>query len=111
MPSSPNLPDEQLVRAGLNRFAKGDAKLLHHARRHIMVKPQYDERGTPMQRSLLKAALYARQNGVCALCSEAMPMKDSELDRLEGLDGYNEGNCRVVHHACHRKSQEAKNYS
>jgi hypothetical protein len=120
MPSSPNLSDEQLdevrkilseVRLALDGFAKGDSKLLHHARRHVRVQLEYDERGKPMERKVLKATLMAKQGNKCAICQMPLPPKEAELDRACAIGGYTEQNCRVVHHDCHRKDQETKNFA
>lgn len=56
MPVSPHLNDELLqevrgildrVRAELNSISQGDAKTLHHLRRYLMKRLEFDERGTP----------------------------------------------------------------
>lgn len=56
MPESPHLTDELLqevrgildrVRAELNSISQGDAKALHHLRRYLMKRLEFDERGRP----------------------------------------------------------------
>lgn len=71
---------------------------------------EFDERGTPADRTKLKLTLMAKQQGKCAACGEPLPPRESELDRRETAQGYTETNCRLIHHQCHRKAQAAKNY-
>jgi hypothetical protein len=120
MAESPHLTDEQLastrklleiVRAELEKVANGDLKVLFHARRYLQKRLEFDERGTPADRTKLKLTLMAKQQGKCAECGEPLPARDSELDRADAMLGYTEGNCRLVHHHCHRKAQAARNYS
>jgi len=56
MAESPHLPEEVLikvravlerVRADLNNLSEGDAKTLHHARRYVMKRLEFDERSRP----------------------------------------------------------------
>lgn len=120
MAESPHLPDEVLikvravlerVRADLNNLSEGDAKTLHHARRYVMKRLEFDERSRPSDRKDVKLILMAKQQGRCAVCGEPLPAKGSELDRCDPVLGYTEGNCRLIHHECHRKAQAAKNYA
>jgi hypothetical protein len=117
---SPHLTDEQLVavreildrvRTELATLAGGDQKTLHHARRYLMKRLEFDERSRPSDRKDVKLALMAKQQGKCAICGDPLPAKGSELDRKEAVLGYTEDNCRLVHHDCHRKAQAAKNFS
>jgi hypothetical protein len=120
MAESPHLPDEVLikvrevldrVRVELTTLSSGDAKTLHHARRYLMKRLEFDERSRPADRNKLKLTLMARQQGKCPDCGEPLPSRDSELDRADPVLGYTEENCRLVHHACHRKAQALKGYS
>jgi hypothetical protein len=120
MAESPHLTDDILqqvrvllegVRAELNALAKGDATTLHHARRYLMKRLEFDERGTPADRNKLKLTLMAKQQGKCSSCGEPLPPRDSELDRKNPVLGYTEENCTLIHHQCHRKAQAAKNYA
>ena len=119
MPESPHLSDDQLttvrallevVRLELSKISAGDVKVLHHARRYLQKRLEFDERSTPAARAKLRLTLMATQQGKCAMCNEPLPPRDSELDRRDPVLGYTEDNCRLVHHACHRKEQAAKNY-
>jgi hypothetical protein len=119
MTESPHLSDEVLkkvrelldrVRSELKQAASEDPKTLHHARRYLMKRLEFDERGTPGDRTKLKLTLMAKQRGICSYCGEPLPPRDSELDRTDSILGYTEDNCKLVHHACHRKAQAAKNY-
>ena len=120
MVESPNLNDDVLkqvrellerVRAELNMLGNGNAKTLHHARRYLMKRLEFDERGTPADRNKLKLTLMAKQQGKCSSCGEPLPPRDSELDRKNLVLGYTEENCTLIHHQCHRKAQAAKNYA
>lgn len=120
MAESPHLSDEVLaqvrkildrVRTELGVVSNGDAKTLHHARRYLMKRLEFDERGTPADRNKLKLTLMAKQQGKCAFCGEPLPPRDSELDRSDPVLGYTEENCKLIHHQCHRKAQAAKNYA
>jgi hypothetical protein len=120
MPVSPHLNDELLkevrgildrVRVELNIVSQGDAKTLHHLRRYLMKRLEFDERGTPADRNKLKLTLMAKQQGKCSTCGEPLPPRDSELDRKDPVLGYTEENCTLIHHQCHRKAQAVKNYA
>jgi hypothetical protein len=120
MAESPNLTDAALtqvreildrVRADLTSLSNGNQKTLHHARRYLMTRLEFDERGTPAERNKLKLTLMAKQLGKCPDCGEPLPPRDSELDRTDPVLGYTEENCKLVHHNCHRKAQAAKNYA
>lgn len=120
MAESPHLADEVLnkvrevldrVRAELTALSDGDAKTLHHARRYLMKRLEFDERSRPADRNKLKLTLMARQQGKCPDCGEPLPPRDSELDRTDPVLGYTEENCKLVHHHCHRKAQALKGYS
>lgn len=77
---------------------------------NVMKQLEYDERGKPMERKVLKATLSARQNNKCAICDQPLT-KESELDRSVAHFGYTEDNCRIVHHECHRKAQQEKKFT
>jgi hypothetical protein len=120
MSESPHLSDEQLasvreildrVRAELETLADGDPNTLHHARRYLMKRLEFDECGTPAERKKLKLTLRERQGHNCASCGEPLALEDSELSRTDPVLGYTEDNYRLVHHHCHRTAQAAKNYS
>jgi hypothetical protein len=123
MSSSPHLADQELtrirqlldtVRSELDKIAQGDLDKLHHGRRYIMKRLEFDERGTPAQRKNLRLALMAKQMGICPICKDPdrpLPARESELDRIKAALGYTLENTRLVHHECHRKSQAERNYS
>jgi hypothetical protein len=70
----------------------------------------YDEREKPARKKLT-IMKYDEQKGLCASCSEPMPIKNSGLDRRNAADGYTPENTRLVHGDCHRKDQAARGYS
>ena len=101
----------QLVKAELHTLSGGDARLMWALRRKLAKELVYLERSTPAARNKLKALMWAKQSGICALCSEPMPQKSSELDRTAAYLGYIESNVRLVHHECHIKDQAGKGYA
>lgn len=119
--ANPKLTDEQRiqlfvplferVKAELHALSEGDARLMWALRRKLAKELVYIERSTPAMRNKLKAVMWAKQNGKCALCGEPMPQKGSELDRTAAYLGYVESNVRLVHHDCHIKDQAAKDYA
>jgi hypothetical protein len=120
MAESPHLTDAVLtqvrkilerVRADLTSLSNGDPKTLHHARRYLMKRLEFDERSKPSDRKDVKLILMAKQQGKCSICGEPLPAKGSELDRSDPVLGYTEENCKLVHHECHRKAQAAKNFA
>src|SRR3954453_8960905 len=76
------------VRTLLKNLAGADHDLLFAFRRKVYKELIYDERGKPMARRKLKLLKYDEQHGKCAICSEAMPVRYSELDRCSASAGY-----------------------
>jgi hypothetical protein len=99
------------VKDELQQISSGDAQLLWALRRKLTKELGYLERGTPLERTKLKEIKWQAQKGLCALCGEPLPKKNSELDRYEAYLGYREANVRLVHHKCHVKDQEIKKYT
>jgi pyruvate-formate lyase-activating enzyme len=69
------------IREEIHRIAMGDEKLAVQIRRYVSKQLMYDERGTPVERREKKVRLYERQKGLCALCSQPLELKRSELHR------------------------------
>jgi ribosomal protein L44E len=101
----------QAARGQLKEAARDDPTLLWALRRFVYLRLQYDERGKPMQRKILKLTKMASQKGLCAVCREELPERGAELDRFNAMDGYTEANTRLVCHECHRKSQAEKGFA
>jgi hypothetical protein len=82
-------------------------------RRKIAKTLIYQERGNPVHRRNLKRQKYAAQNGLCAICGQALPENGhyAELDRLKAREGYTSENTRLVHHQCHIADQQEKGYA
>ena len=99
------------IRERLTALSVGDPLLLFAYRRKIVKELGYDERGKPGARGKMKALKWGEQQGRCAECGELLPLKYSELDRRNAVDGYTQENTELVHAECHRKRQEAKGYS
>ena len=99
------------IRDQLKDLAGEDNSLLFAYRRKIAKELQYDERGKPGLRGKLKAMKWGLQNGKCAECDEEMPVKYSELDRKNAIDGYTAENTELVHAKCHQARQAAKGYT
>lgn len=99
------------IREELASLAGGDADLLFAYRRKVAKMLVYDERSGPMLRRKLKAAKRTEQNGLCALCGDALPAKYVVLDRFRAVDGYTPANTRLLCEACDRKVQIERGYA
>jgi hypothetical protein len=104
-------PLHQRVLADLTATGKGAPEILWALRRKLARDLTYMERSTPAARKKLKARMFAKQNGRCALCGKQMIQRGAELDRFNPYDSYVENNVRLVHHDCHIADQECKHYS
>lgn len=98
------------VKAMVEDAASGDPVLLFALRRRLFIRLMYWERSTPAERTKLKADKWRDQDGRCAICGQPTERKGSELDRADPVLGYTAENTRLVHHACHRRDQEAKRF-
>lgn len=98
------------VRKRLGDLSGDDRDLLFAYRRKVYKELMHDERGKPMARRKLKLLKHDEQRGLCAICSEQLPIRYSELDRRNAADGYTQENTRLVHGDCHRKDQAARGY-
>ncbi len=99
------------IRERLIALAAGDRLLLFAYRRKVTKELGYDERGKPGARGKLKALKWGRQGGKCAHCGDDLPLKYSELDRKNAVDGYTPENTELVHAKCHQERQAAKGYT
>jgi hypothetical protein len=98
------------VKEQVRDAAGGDPVLLFALRRRLYARLMYWERGAPGERTKLKKEKWQTQNGLCAICDQALELKGSELDRADPVLGYTASNTRLVHHTCHRTDQEAKGF-
>lgn len=98
------------VRSRLVELSGDDAALLFAYRRKIAKELIYDERSKPMVRRQLKSLKRRTQNGLCAMCSMALPEKYVILDRLEAAGGYTDANTRLICEACDREVQRGRGY-
>lgn len=92
-------------------LSEGNAETLWALRRKLAKELMYMERSTPTARNKLKALMFKKQRGICALCDKELVQKGSELDRFNAFGGYVESNVRLVHHECHVADQESKGYA
>jgi hypothetical protein len=99
------------IRRRLTGLAAGDPLLLFAYRRKVTKELVYDERGMPGARAKLKALKWGQQKGKCLQCGCDLPLKYSELDRKNAVDGYTIENTELVHAKCHQKRQAAKGYT
>ncbi|MBU6413126.1 MAG: hypothetical protein KGS45_06605 [Planctomycetes bacterium] len=99
------------IRAKIATAASGDEALFWALRRKIFKELMHDERGQPMARQALKEAKRHAQGGLCVVCQEQLPEKNSVLDRLEAMKGYTVENTRLLCPSCDTRLQEAKVYS
>lgn len=95
----------------LSELAGDDPVLLFALRRRLYTRLMHMERGTPAERTRLKAKKWNDQGGKCALCGESMEQHGSELDRRYPVLGYTVENTQLVHHECHVRNQAEKGYS
>jgi uncharacterized protein with PIN domain len=105
------LPVLERLRADIRSLAGEDESALFQMRRYIAKRLEFDERGNPQMRKKLKDTKWKKQRGLCAQCNGELPIRGAELDRTLAPLGYTEENTRLVCHACHRSSQEAKNFA
>lgn len=101
----------QDIRSRLHILAGEQQDLLFAYRRKIAKELIYDERGKPMKRKVLKLNKMIAQKGLCAECHLELPKRGAELDRINAMEGYTDGNTRLVHHDCHVRSQEQKHFA
>lgn len=95
----------------LERLSGGDARLHWALRRKLTKELLYLERSTPAARTKLKMKKWIEQKGICPVCSQLLPEKNAELDRIEAFLGYVPENTRLVHHDCHIAEQAKKKYA
>ena len=99
------------IRARLTDLAGADPLLLFAYRRKVVKELGYDERRKPGVRGKLKALKWGQQSGKCAHCGDDLPLKYSELDRKNAMEGYTAENTELVHAKCHHLRQAAKGYT
>jgi len=99
------------IRKNLKGLSGRDAALEFAYRRKIAKELQYDERGKPAKRKLLKSRKWREQNRQCAECKKEIEVAYSELDRKEAIKGYTAENTELVCAACHHKRQAARGYA
>lgn len=98
------------IRTEILAVAGDDRDLIFQMKRYIAKRLEFDERGTPTQRRKLKAQMWKKQLGLCALCQGKLPERGAELDRFKAIDGYTVENTQLVCHPCHRKAQAARDF-
>jgi hypothetical protein len=99
------------VRKQIDGLSQGDPELRFALNRRMFNRLMHDERGTPADRTKLKAEKWKAQEGRCAICNRLMEQKGSELDRTEASNGYTAANTRLVHHDCHVNDQSEKGFT
>jgi hypothetical protein len=104
------------VRQRITETGEGDPVFTFALRRYVYKNLSYDERGTPAQRTKLKLEKLIEQGGECVYSECKMPDRkitkadEPELDRIDQVKGYTSENTVLMHHACHRASQDKKGY-
>ena len=63
------------VRRRISRATKKDLARVWAMRRYVYTRLIYDEKGTPMQRRILKMKKMISQKGLCAICRRKLPKK------------------------------------
>ena len=104
-------PLHELVTARLKELSGNNDQLLWALRRKLAKTLSYDERGTPMHRRRIKSLKRVEQQGLCAVCREPLPARDSILDRLEAMHGYTLENTRLLCRSCDFKIQSERKFS
>jgi ribosomal protein L44E len=99
------------VRSRLVLLAGGDDALHWALRRKLAKELTYDERSKPMQRRALKGRKRKAQEGLCTECRSALPLSGAVLDRLNAMDGYTDGNTRLICPGCDVRIQMEKRYT
>jgi hypothetical protein len=99
------------IRGRLTVLAGNDPLLMFAYRRKVVKELGYDERSNPTARAKLKSLKWHRQERRCAECGREMPLKYSELDRMNAAERYTEQNTELVHAKCHQARQAAKGYA
>jgi hypothetical protein len=100
----------QRVQRDVKRLSQDDARLAFAYIRKVGKELEYIERGKPMVRRRLKEKLL-RTDGRCAECRKPLPDSEFEMDRLDPVLGYVEGNVELVHHECHRRRQRERRFA
>lgn len=99
------------IRRQLAELSSGDKELLFAYRRKVAKELMYDERSKPMVTRALKNKMRKKQEGVCALCEEALPPTYCVLDRFKAVDGYVEANVRLICQSCDTAVQKERAYT
>jgi hypothetical protein len=101
------------VRESLAGLSGGDSALLFAYRRKLAKELGYDERNKPAQRRALKRRKLIGQNGLCAACGCALPPGafGAVLDRVNAMDGYTDGNTRLICRDCDLRAQKDRSYA
>ncbi len=100
------------ARQRITEAGKGDPVFTFALRRYVYKQLSYDERGTPAQRTKLKLQKLIEQEGKCAYAKCPVPNRkitkadEPELDRIDPVKGYTSENTVLMHHRCHRESQD-----
>jgi RNase P subunit RPR2 len=95
----------QDIRARIDAVADGDEAVRFQMRRYVAKRLEFDERGTPTQRRRLKELKWKFQRGLCYECAQPLPVRGSELHRLQAMEGYTEVNTQLLCRSCHEKAQ------
>jgi hypothetical protein len=99
------------IRGQLRKLADDDEELLFAYRRKVYKELTFDERGKPVHRRRLKQLKRKEQEGLCTICGESLPEKNTVLDRYKAMEGYTEDNTRLIHQDCDTESQRSRNYA
>lgn len=99
------------TRKRIEEIAAGDEDDLFYANRYIFARLQLDERRS---KAKVRQVLVASQRE-CTQCGEVFKeYRGLHLHRLNSEQGYRNGNCTLLHPACHRelhKNLEEKRHS
>jgi hypothetical protein len=101
------------LRKSLADLSGGNPELLFAYRRKVAKELTYDERSSPSKRKSLKRRKLISQAGKCALCQSALPPAGlgSVLDRPNAMDGYTDGNTRLLCRDCDLRTQRERAFT
>jgi hypothetical protein len=117
---NPRLTKEQLaianelltyIRNRLDGLTGNDREFRFALNRKIAKELIYDERSKPVKRRKLKVEKLREQDGKCAICGSALPVRGPVLDRFSAIDGYTSENTRLICQRCDTAVQTQRKFA
>jgi len=98
------------VKKEIEKLAQNDPEVVFAFRRKVYKELMYEKRGKPVERKKLKEKMWKKQKGICPLCKQKLLERGVVLDRTRAIEGYKEGNVRLICPDCDRKVQETRGF-